>query len=65
MPQVSVNITFDAADAAEANAKIMGWTLHEGCTVLVNTPAPPPTMLETTQDGDLVEAPEPEGPVVA
>jgi hypothetical protein len=33
MAQISVNISFEATDMADAETKMAAWTLHEGCTV--------------------------------
>jgi hypothetical protein len=36
MATASVSITFEATSTADAEAKIAGWSLHEGCQVRID-----------------------------
>lgn len=58
MVRVTVSVLFEAADAAEAEALIQTWTLHEGCRVssFVSAPLAPQEGL-TNADGKVVASP--------
>ena len=58
MATTNVNISFEAASADDARAKIEKWKLHEGCTVMMSlTEVSAPH--ETNKAGAVVETPPP------
>lgn len=57
MGQVNAHVIFEAADAVDAEAKIMSWTLHDGCSVIVSS-MPAPTRFETDESGTVRAVPE-------
>lgn len=61
MANANVSISFEAANQADAEKKIAGWTLHEGCQVYVSVTETPKPM-RTTGKGKVEEAPPPEPP---
>ena len=56
MPTANVNVSFEAADLAAAQATIEGWTLHEGCQVYVSMTESLPSG-ETDEAGNVRAAP--------
>jgi hypothetical protein len=63
MASVSVSINFEAEDAADAEAKVAAWKLHEGCNVFVSVSEQLPPA-QTDEGGKVVEAPLPEPPTL-
>lgn len=57
--QVNVSINFTAADKADAESKIGGWKLHEGCTVFVSIQDTMPPQ-QTDAQGKVQSVPQPE-----
>jgi hypothetical protein len=59
MAIASVNITFEAENLADAEAKIGNWKLHEGCQVFatINESLPPAA---TNAGGEIAPVPQPE-----
>jgi hypothetical protein len=55
MIRANVSINFEAADRADAEAKIKSWTLHEGCTLFVNVSEDIP-LQETDETGAVKES---------
>lgn len=59
MATTTVSITFEATSLEDAQAKMAGWTLHEGCAVSATLTAPvPPTPGSTDASGTVVPVAE-------
>ena len=62
MATANVSVSFECADQADAQSKLEGWKLHEGCKVFMNvTEMGIPREADST--GKPVPAPEPELPI--
>ena len=59
--QASVNISFEAQDRAEAEAKLNAWKLHEGCNVFVSVQEVLSPQ-QTDAQGKIQPVPEPPPP---